>query len=203
MANDPPRTVITQYKIALLKEILRKGIHIASSCTAVTLSYFGKIPTIILLVALGIFYSISETLRQKGLEVPLIAKVTSAASRARDAGHFVFGPLALVIGLTMSVAIFSKMAATCAIFALSFGDGVASLVGRAFGAIPLPLTRGKTAEGSLACFFAVFSAIFFYTNNCTTSYIMALCAMSIELLPLGDFDNVAIPLCVGAIATFI
>lgn len=204
MINDKyDRFAALQYKVSSLKELLRKGIHISSSITAISLIYFDKLITAAALITLGIVYTICELFRQKGYEVPLITKVTSAASRARDEGHFVLGPLALVVGLLLTVIIFDNTISICGIFALAFGDGVASLVGRLFGRIPIPFTFGKTVEGSLACFFAIFTTIFFYCHSCNNAFVMAITAMAIEALPLGDFDNIAIPISTAIVATIL
>ena len=83
------------------------------------------------------------------------------------------------------------------IFALAFGDGLASLMGKLFGKITIPGAHGKTAAGSLTCFFAVFISTFCCCGDCFISLCVALCAMFIEILPLSDFDNLIIPPAIG------
>ena len=61
----------------------------------------------------------------------------------------------------------------------------------------IPGTQGKTIEGSLACFLAVFLSTFCCSKNLVLSLIIAFCAMMIEVLPLKDFDNVLIPVTIG------
>ena len=85
------------------------------------------------------------------------------------------------------------------IFALAFGDGLASLAGKLFGRIKIPHTGGKTLEGSLTCFTAVFISTFIVSRNPVVSLIVALLAMLIEVFPLGDWDNMIIPAATGGL----
>ena len=164
--------------------------------------FYARIPVIILLFAALILYSLSEVLRLKGIQVPLISKVTETAARKRDENKFVLGPVTLVCGILCAVLIFPLENATLGIFALAFGDGFASLTGKLIGKVPVPGAHGKTVAGSLACFFAVFISTFFVTQNCTVSFTLAFFAMLIEVLPLADFDNILIPVIISAISYF-
>ena len=83
------------------------------------------------------------------------------------------------------------------IYALAFGDGLASLGGKIYGRVKLPHTGGKTLEGSLTCFAAVFISTFLVTKLSIVSLIVAFVATIIEVLPLGDWDNMLIPTCAG------
>ncbi|MBR1721117.1 MAG: phosphatidate cytidylyltransferase, partial [Treponema sp.] len=80
-------------------------------------------------------------------------------------------------------------------------DGLASLAGKTFGKIRVPLTHGKTVEGSLTCFAAIFTSTFFVTNDCRTALLVAIVGALIEVMPLKDFDNLIIPISLGGIVT--
>ena len=67
----------------------------------------------------------------------------------------------------------------------------------------IPGTHGKTIEGSLACFIAVFISTLCCSKNIFLSLIIAFCAMMIEVLPLKDFDNVLIPVAIVWIYRFL
>lgn len=183
---------------SLLKELFRKSIHICSSLVPLLLKY-AYWPIIILLFLALIIYSISEILRLKGHSIPLISKITEIAARKRDENKFVLGPVTLVIGILAAALCLPLEFATVGIFALAFGDGLASLVGKMIGKITIPGAHGKTVAGSFACFLAVYIATFCYTGWCSASLIIATCAMFIEVLPLADFDNVIIPISIGYI----
>ena len=181
---------------ALIKEFFRKSIHICSSFVPffLKLAYW---PVIVLLCLAIVVYTISELLRARGINIPLISKVTEIAARKRDENHFVLGPVTLSLGILIAALILPLDCARVGIFSLAFGDGLASLMGKLFGKITIPGAHGKTAAGSLTCFFAVFVSTFCCCKNCLLSLIIALCAMFIEILPLSDFDNLIIPPAIG------
>ena len=183
---------------ALFKELFRKSIHICSSFVPLFLS-FAYWPVIVLLVLALIGYTVCELLRMKNINIPLISKITEIAARKRDENHFVLGPVTLVCGILLAALLLPLESARVGIFALAFGDGLASLMGKLFGKITIPGAHGKTAAGSLTCFFAVFVSTFCCCKNCFIALCVALCAMFIEILPLSDFDNLIIPPAIGVI----
>ena len=89
------------------------------------------------------------------------------------------------------------------IFALAFGDGLASLSGKLIGRITIPGSHGKTVAGSLTCFIAVYIATFYCSQNCYASLLTGCAAMFLEMLPLSDFDNVLIPVTIGLFFGFV
>ena len=183
---------------AIFKELFRKSIHICSSFVPLFLG-FAYWPVIALLILAIVVYTISELLRAKGINIPLISKITEIAARKRDENRFVLGPVTLACGILIAALLLPLDCARVGIFALAFGDGLASLMGKLFGKITIPGAHGKTAAGSLTCFFAVFISTFCCCGNCLVSLITALCVMFIEVLPLSDFDNLIIPPVIGLI----
>ena len=197
--NDYIYRIIERQRLnAIFKELFRKSIHICSSFIPLLLSY-AYWPVIALLVLAVILYTISEILRSKNINIPVISKVTEIAARKRDENHFVLGPVTLVGGILLAALFLPLDSARVGIFALSFGDGLASLIGKLFGKITIPGAHGKTAAGSLTCFLAVFISTWFCCKNCFLALVIALCAMFIEILPLSDFDNLIIPPVIGFI----
>lgn len=144
-----------------------------------------------------VFYIVAETLRIRGIYVPVISRVTAIAARKRDQGKFVLGPVTLSIGILLALFLFQPQASCLGIMALAFGDGIASLAGKLFGRREIPWTGGKTFEGSVACFIAVFLSSFLILRDLPSAFALALFAAVIELLPLGDFDNIVIPVCIA------
>ena len=187
---------------SLKKEFFRKTIHV---CTAFVplLLHFSKWPTIILIAVAGILYSISESFRIRGREIPIISDITAAAARKRDENRFVLGPVTLVIGIVLAASFWGEKPAAIGILALAFGDGLASLSGKTFGKVKIPLTQGKTAAGSLTCFFAIFCASWFVSHDSFASLFIACVGAMVEVLPLKDFDNLLIPVMLGGIAQFL
>lgn len=191
--------LLKQYRISIFKEVFRKSIHLCSALVPVFLA-FAYWPVIFLLCAVVIGYSVSEVVRLKGINVPVISKITAIAARKRDENKFVLGPVTLVIGILFAALLWKPDAAKIGIFALAFGDGTASLVGKLIGRVHIPGSHGKTAAGSLACFFAVFVSSFCVGQNALVSLILAFSAMIIEVVPMTDFDNIVIPIAVGGLA---
>lgn len=183
-------------------ELLRKGIHLL-------IAFVPGIAHINLGLAMGLlaggvlFYAASERLRVQGYYVPIISAVTALAARRRDANRFVLGPVTLGIGALLSLLLYPNPAASIAIYALAFGDGLSSLVGKSFGSIRLPFTGGKSLEGSLTCLLAIFIAAIALTGDAKRSLIIAFVGMVIEAAPSKDFDNIILPMGVGAVATFL
>lgn len=186
----------------LVKELVRKSIHIFSAFTVLLAHYF-FIPTIFALSFGIFFYFVCELLRISGRHVFLISSITQIASRKADEGRFVLGPITLGIGLLLSLLLFDEPISTVAIFSLSFGDGLASLVGKIYGHKHFKLITKKTLEGSLACFIIVFISIFLLLKNFQKSILIAIVATITELIPLKNFDNIVIPLVVGFFSSLI
>lgn len=187
---------------SIIKELFRKIIHICSSFVPFFLK-LAYVPTLILLCIAVLSYSLCEVFRLKGINIPIVSKITEIAARKRDENRFVLGPVTLVLGIIIAAVIFPLDYAKVGIYALAFGDGLASLVGRVFGKITIPGAHGKTVAGSLACFMAVFIATYVVCGNCLVSLIIGTAAMLIEVLPLADFDNILIPILISGIYYFI
>ena len=197
--NDYIYRIIERQRLnAIFKELFRKSIHICSSLIPLLLS-LAYWPVIILLVLAVVAYTVSEILRSKNINIPLISKITEIAARKRDENRFVLGPVTLVGGILLAALFLPLESARVGIFALAFGDGLASLIGKLLGKITIPGAHGKTAAGSLTCFAAVFVSTYCCCKNCLLALVIALCAMFIEILPLSDFDTLIIPPVIGCI----
>lgn len=186
----------------IYKELFRKSIHLCTAFVPFFLSRFYVLTEVLLLFAL-LFYSISEVLRLRGICIPIISSITNIAARKRDDGKFVLGPVTLVVGILLSSLFFEKPFYSIGIFALAFGDGIASLCGKLFGKIHIPFSNGKTVEGSLSCFAAIFCSTFLVSKNVFASLVIAILGMLIEAIPLKDFDNLVIPVILSFCSQFV
>jgi dolichol kinase len=193
--------VITNLKF-LRTELVRKSIHFLIALSPV-MAIFNRPFTVIFLMMGILSYVFMESLRLKGVSIPLISSLTAQASRARDEGRFVLGPVTLGLGALFVLMFFPIQTATIAIFALAFGDGFASLVGKPFGRIRPAFMCGKSVEGSLACFFAVFISAWSVSHNLIISLTASFTAALVEALPLEDFDNMAIPFAVALLVSLV
>lgn len=188
-----------KHLIVFYKEIFRKAIHLCTAFVPLLLAHFYGV-TIILLILAGVGYALCQILSLRGISVPVISDIIDMAARERDKGKFVLGPLTLVGGVVLTALLWEPKAAAVGIFALAFGDGLASLAGKIWGNLHVPFTGGKTCAGSLVCFTAIFISSFCVLQNAGASLCIAICGMIIEILPLKDFDNILIPVLLGGIA---
>lgn len=177
-------------------EVVRKSLHfliaLSPGMAAINLSL-----ALLSLSAGLVAYTFMELLRSRGVKVPVVSSITRIASRERDAGRFVFGPVTLAIGAMLALLLFPLPAASAGIFALAFGDGFAALVGRLFGRIRPAFLFGKSVEGSLACFAATGLSVYLVSQNYLAALVAAFVATAVEALPLEDYDNIVLPLAVG------
>ena len=177
-------------------EFVRKILHFMVAIVPI-LANIDKTLTIFLLATAIIFYTIMEKLRQEGVYVLLISDLTAFASRERDKGHFVMGPVTLALGAMLAVSLYPEPASRLAIYALAFGDGLASLMGRFFRGPKLPFTGGKTLIGSLSCLVAVFIVSWRVLGNPWQALLLAVVATVLEVFPTQDFDNILMPVGTG------
>jgi dolichol kinase len=180
----------------LKTEIIRKTIHFLIALSP-GMAVMNRSFTVVVLMAGTLLYAYMETLRLSGVKVPLISALTAMASRSRDRGRFVLGPVTLGIGALLALLLYPSPAASIAIYALAFGDGFAGLVGKMFGRTRPAFLHGKSVEGSAACFVTVLFAAYRIFGNYRTAFIAALTATLVEAFPLEDYDNLALPLMVG------
>ena len=180
-------------------EIIRKSLHFLIALVPLLASV--DLPaTIGLLVAGTLFYSFAESSRLRGVPVPVISDLTLLASRQRDRGGFVLGPVTLGLGALLSLLLYPLPAASLAIYALAFGDGIASLAGTVVSGPRIPWFGSKTVFGSLACFTAVFLVTLGVTQRPVDALVLGGAAALLEAIPAGNFDNIILPVGVGLIA---
>ncbi|MCL2191348.1 MAG: SEC59/DGK1/VTE5 family protein [Treponema sp.] len=183
-------------------EAVRKSLHfliaLSPGMAAISLPF-----AVASLFAGVLAYTAMELLRCSGVKVPFVSAITRMASRERDMGRFVSGPVTLGIGAMLALLLFPLPVAGAGIFALAFGDGFASLAGRLFGRIRPAFLLGKSVEGSAACFVATGLSVYLVSQNYMAALTAAFVATAVEALPLEDYDNIVLPLAVGAAVQWI
>lgn len=185
------------------QELTRKSLHLLIAFVPVIADSIGLVSAFGLLAAGTLFYAASEEIRTRGGSVAVISALTRLAARPRDRERYVLGPVTLALGAMLALLLYPSVAARIAIFALAFGDSASSLIGRLFGRIRIPGTGGKSLEGSLACAGAVGLVATVSGASPGAAFVLGITAAITEILPLDDFDNVAIPMTVGLVATFL
>jgi dolichol kinase len=191
-----PREIVETFQ----GELIRKALHLLIALVPLLASYDLE-ATVALLAGGTLFYVLAEKLRIAGRTVFIISDLTIIASRERDRGRFVLGPVTLGVGALLALLLYPSTAAALAIYALAFGDGLASLAGKLLKTPQIPLTRGKTVAGSLACFVVVLLSSLRLTGSPLTALALAGIATALELIPLRDFDNLILPVGVGFFAS--
>jgi dolichol kinase len=179
-------------------ELVRKSIHFLIALSP-AMAAVNRPLTVGFLLAGTVSYALMEALRLRGVTVPVVSFLTDMASRRRDREGFVLGPVTLGLGALLALLLYPSPAASIAIYALAFGDGVASLAGKLFGRVRPAFLCGKSLEGSLACFTAIFVASYRVIPNYGIAFGTALTGALVEALPLGDYDNIVLPMAVGLI----
>jgi len=201
-SNYSTRTAAYSKDIDELKsEILRKSLHFLIALVP-SMAAINKTATVTILLIGTMGYALMEYLRLCGIRVPVISSITSMASRPRDLGRFVMGPVTLGLGALLALLLYPSSAAAIAIYALAFGDGIASLAGKFIGSWRPAILCGKSVEGSLACFIVVFFSAFVVSGSLHIAVVAAFTAMVVEALPLEDYDNLVIPITVGLAVQF-
>ena len=192
----------SSYVNELKSEIIRKALHFLIALAPIMAAY-NKTATVAILMVGTLGYTLMEYLRLSGVKVPIISSITSMASRPRDIGRFVMGPVTLGLGALLALLLYPSNAAAIAIYALAFGDGLARLVGKFFGKRRPAFLCGKSIEGSIACFAGVLASAYAVSGSIHIAFAAAFTAMVVEALPLEDYDNLAIPITVGLVVQFV
>ena len=153
--------------------------------------------TILLLMGGLVVYSAAEGIRYLGFSVPLISGVTSRVLRDRERGHYALGPVTLGLGALLTLILFPFPIAQAALLVLAFGDSAASIVGNLWGRLRPPFLGGKSLEGTLAATALSAALTYWVLADWRAALVMGLGALLSDLLPLGDFDNLVLPLLSG------
>lgn len=188
------------FSLDIKKEFFRKTIHMASAFVPF-FYYYSDSFIMTSLIFISIVYFFSEVLRFKGIKLPIVSTITELASRDRDKGNIILGPITLSIGIFLSLIFFDYRVAVISIYALAFGDGVASLFGKTIGGWKIPFTFGKTVSGTTGCFLTLFFVYLGCNLTLMQAFLLAAAASFIEAFPTGDFDNLLITVGTGFIAT--
>ncbi len=173
-------------------ETLRKSIHIAMGFLAIALK---GVPWRIA-AAVAVLAAIGNWL----LLHRLVGKGVARDARGYDAGLVLY-PLA-VCALILTFNWHIELAAVGWVI-LAFGDGFASLVGRAVPIAPLPWNRIKSWGGTLAFMIAagiagVGIAMFFGAPSLAMVAAAVIVAAIVESMPLGINDNISVPAAAAA-----
>jgi len=180
-------------------ELMRKGIHILIAF-APFLAGISKPNTALFLMTGALFYACLEGLRFVGFSPPFVTSVTNTVTRKREEGRFELGPVTLALGALLAILLLPPQAAAAGIYVLAFADSAATLIGKFFGRLRPAFMRGKSIEGSLACFVVASLICFFIFDDWRVAVVTGLVSAAVEAFSISDFDNLLLPLASGATA---
>lgn len=190
-------------------EIPRTFFHILGGLFLAWIGFFIASPMNRILLG-GIFAAalLMETARLKMPRVGTAAKVLIGPFMRPHEEKGLTGALPFTGGVFLAFLLFKPAVALAAMVPLVFGDRAGLLVGKSAGRIPI---KGKTLEGSLACFtvgFLIYLAlariwpeVFGYSWRIL--FFAALIGALAEALPRPFDDNLTIPLAVGTFLTVV
>jgi dolichol kinase len=183
-------------------DLLREFIHGSGAFIPLLAIWFG-IPIIALfIVAVVAFYSVSETVRVKGINMPFFSSITKHAASQSELCEFTSAPIYFAVGILLTLLLIPAPASYAGIAIFALGDSTASLFGGTLSKKPLPFNRAKTAEGTLAGLFFAFLAGSLFVSP-WIALTGAAVGMLVEYLPLPVNDNLLIPLCTGLALTLL
>ncbi len=178
----------------IIKELLRKGVHLTSVIIILMYAFFGKQSVLILLVVYLIVMLFLEHLRLKHrIKVPLFHVLFREKEQHRISGHVYF-----TIGAIVSIILFNRDIAYACILMTTFGDMSAALIGKTYGRT-LITGNGKTLEGCLAEFMVDLFVGYIFIGHWFVALIMAIAATVVELTVSTIDDNLAIPVVSGIV----
>ena len=119
----------------------------------------------------------------------------------KSEAHKLTGTAPYILGIGLSLYVFTQPVATAAICFLAFGDVAATTIGERYGKIKI---RDKSLEGTTAFVAAAIAAggVLVLIGSGPTPWVMllgALAAAGVELLTLPINDNLLIPIVSGGI----
>jgi phytol kinase len=132
-----------------------------------------------------------------------------AMTRKGDRREILRGPLIYGIAFVILTIIYWKESPVgiTALMMLSGGDGLADIMGKRFGKVPLPWSKNKTWAGSAAMFLGgtIFTLVVIYAfilagvwHNPFLEFLLPVLAIglvstAVESLPIEEYDNITVP----------
>lgn len=182
------------------RELSRQAVHIlyglfiSALILALPMSFSAAI-----LSALLVFGFLLSCYLKEGNRIPLVSHFLHACEREYQLiVRPGLGPLQFTLGSLLALLLFGPWLAFLSVLVLTFGDSFSTLVGVYFGRNPLPWSKKKTFEGTLACFAASFLVSYLFLPI-KLSILIAFAASLIESLSTRFDDNILIPLAVGGL----
>jgi len=176
-----------------LKNKARMTVHACALLVPFLVESTSKSPVLIALGVVTLLYVLSEILRLKGKELPLITRFTLRMSVDDERTHFVVAPASLSAGVILSLLLFPENIAYASIATVAVGDLVAAYVGERFGRTYIGL---RTLEGFAAGLVASFLVACLWVPP-SLAIVGSATGMLFELIGILN-DNLTIPIGAGS-----
>lgn len=198
-AAPPPAPVPISYR----NELGRKAIHLSSAAIPAAYAWWLTRPTMLLLLAAGCVVAIAVEVGRRRLAfvTTLFETTVGGMLRTHERGAAV-GATWMLVAYFVVVLAAPREAAITAMFAVSLGDALAALVGRAIGRVKLGRT-GKSLEGALACLLVTWAAARWIALLSPGAATVAAVAATLAELPNGPGDDNARVAIVTAVAAYL
>ena len=177
----------------MLASRFRTAVHASALLIPFITEVTSESTVAVALVATTAAYILSEALRLRAKNVPLITRFTLLMSHEDETPRLVVAPIYLAVGVVLSLLAFPKNIAYASITIVAVGDPVASYVGRKLGRIHV---RQKTLEGLAGGLIVSFAAALLWVPP-HLALAGSAAGMLLELLGLLD-DNLTIPIGAGS-----
>jgi dolichol kinase len=178
-------------------EGLRKGLHLTTVLIPLAIWFLPPPLWRWPLVGLAALVLAVDFLRLGHPGIGRYVRRLAGAALRRHEREELAGSSYLVLGCLLAAFVFPRPVAVAAMGYLILGDGLAGLVGRNLGR--LPLAFGKSLEGTLAGLAANLLVGALTLPGLPAVLLGAAVATAVELLPLPLDDNLAIPLISGTV----
>ena len=177
-------------------EFLRKAVHLVSILIVLIYEYFGKETVLWVLVSFLVIMLFLDYFRlEHNLKIPFFYTMYRENEANRFGGHIFFS-----LGAITAIALCSKEIAYVAVLMTTFGDMVATLVGKFYGKRRVfyrIFKNDKSIEGSLSEFIIDFLIGMLILGNPLISLVMAFFATLTETAVSRIDDNLVVPILSG------
>jgi len=193
-------------QIPFVQEVLRKTTHMIALVIPGGYHFLGleKNTMLAIMIPIALLMILIDISRLRGwwLWRGVFCAPFSRMIRAHEQQGDFTGATYILISVCATVALFDKPIAVAALAFIIVGDTLAALIGRRFGT--WRFWRGKSLEGSVACFAGTALVAFLAPGlGLTPGLAGAVAAALVEALPLGIDDNISVPLLSGLTMTII
>lgn len=175
--------------ITFRHELQRKAIHLSSAAIPVAYAWLfsQRVMLLLLVAACAVALAVEVGRRRSPAVASLFSRTVGPMLRSHETERAV-GATWMLLSYLLVVAVAPKPAAIAGMCAVSLGDGVAALVGRAIGRVRLG-TTGKSLEGAIACFLVTMAAAIGIAELGTAAAALAALVATLAELPRGPGDD--------------